>query len=188
MLVRCLGLAMVLSGCGVPVLVEYEAIIESVGEGAPFGLTGADVGADATGSFGYYSDTPDSNTSEDVGTYRHAGDAPFSAEFVGVTLTGFGNAIVGINNTDPDSFTFADGLSGNYPLDGMTLDGDFTDDVDVQMVLTHNSGVFEDDYLPESWPDDDISHWSDDSSSLVLKYRNGSVTLRFTALRAVAAE
>lgn len=184
MLVRRLGLALLLPACGVEVSVDFTATVTEVSEGSPFGLTPDDAGTEetlattATGSFGWVSDTPDINPDEDVGVYQHAGDAPFAVTFKDQELEGEGNATVTISNLDPDQIGFADGLAGDKPEEFMRLNGDETDDVGVTMRLQHVSGVFEDDYLPESFPGEP-AEWS---GELILTYRSGSVTMQIDSV------
>ena len=187
MITRCAALALLLSGCGVDVTVDFTATVISVSDGAPFGLTQDDVevaaagedegqpGTAATGSFGWYSDNPDAELGDpDVGVYNGYSDAPFDVSFNDQELEGQGNGTITIRNTDPDRLEFADGLNGHKPGDFMLLNGDETDDVGVKLALQHASGVFEDDYLPESFPGEP----EDWSGELTLTYRAGSVTLR----------
>lgn len=144
-LAACCGSAVAL-----PVTVTFQGTIQTV-SGTPFGLTSAVQTQPVSGSFTYESATADTDVSATRGLYSHAGGGAFLVNVPGKGIAGSAIPRVVIENFNPDTFRFVDGLpNGQGP---MSVNSFPDTSIGLQLAITDNSGaVFNSDALPVSFP------------------------------------
>jgi hypothetical protein len=134
---------------------EVEAATIS---GAPFGLDDTSRLAVGTGTMAYELGAEDSAWDDaSRGTYQHTRDSVFTLRFEGLSVDGSGTAAVDVEDFDPDTFRFSDGVAFEGDPDGlpgpMSVDGEERQDVDIWFAVTEDAGTaFSDDLLPSDFP------------------------------------
>lgn len=135
------------------VTVEYTAYIATVG-GNPFGLDASARLAPVRGSFTYDTSTPDTLPADPQrGDYPHSAGGAFTAEFLGLVITGSPTPFVQIEDFTlgtfkTDVFRYFDGGSGRV----MSLGGVPNPNVGLFIAFVDSSGnAFASDALPETF-------------------------------------
>ena len=138
------------------VQVSFSARVATV-TGVPFGLDDAVRDTNATGVFAYDRNTDDLfPADDDRGTYDHrSGNAPFTLEVGGVTISGSGNPVVEIELAS-DTFRWSDGPQpGDTGVDRTcALDGVDDPGIGIELAFTPTGGddPFPTDALPAIFP------------------------------------
>jgi hypothetical protein len=131
------------------VTVEYSAFIATVA-GNPFGLDASARLAPVSGSFTYETSTPDTLPGDPLrGEYPHKAGGGFTAEFLGLVMTGSATPLVQVENFTTDVFRYVDGGSGRV----MSLGGVPNPNLGLFIAFVDSFGAaFSSDALPSTFP------------------------------------
>lgn len=142
-----------------PELVTLSFTVEAATiSGNPLGLDDNSRSATGSGTMAYDLHTDDSAwDDESRGEYQHTRSSVFQLDFEGLSISGSTSANVEIQDLDPDTFRFEDGVPFIADQDGlpgpMSVDGQERPDVELWFSMTEEAGTaFDSDALPEVFP------------------------------------
>ena len=142
-----------------PELVTLSFTVEAATiRGTPFGLDDSSRSAMGSGRMAYDLRTDDALWEDERrGGYQHTTSSVFELDFDGLHVSGSGSANVEIEDLDPDTFRFEDGVAFIADADGlpgpMRVQGEERQDVELWFAMTDADGAaFDSDALPQVFP------------------------------------
>lgn len=170
--------------------INYTAKVTTQ-SGNPFGFSSSILNTSVSGFFTYNTGTVDILPGDPQrGDYPHTAGGAFFVNILGTTISGSATPYIQIENLNPDTFRFIDGVRPVGPTGGvMLLNGIAAPDADLTIAMTDASGAaFGNDSLPTLFPFAQpplTTSTINFPHTFSLSDNNGTLLLQFDSLSAV---